>query len=388
MEYHIKDKSLIVDKFIGDATMAIFNAPNDLDDYVYKAVKTGMLMQERGEKYKVEHIGDLPEDAQISFYQQGDYIDMCVGPHICYTKALKAFKLTQTSGAYWKNDAKNKMLTRINGVAFATQEELAEYEKMMEEARARDHRKIGKEMSLFMTDDLIGKGLPMFLPKGYTVWQELENYIKDKERKLGYQHVMTPCVGTVDLYKTSGHWDHYKDGMFVMGDEEKDDEVFALRPMTCPFQYYVYKASQKSYRDLPKRYSETSTLFRNEDSGEMHGLTRVRQFTITEGHLIVRPDQMVDEFKKCLALAKHCLTVLGVEEDVTYHLSKWDPADTKKYIGTPEAWNSSEQHIREILTELNINFTALTWHGVPENKMLFPSIKSFFIKEKMPPMSL
>ena len=310
----------------------------------------------KDDEYKLDLIDGL-EDGNISVYDQGDFTDLCRGPHVDNTKLCKNFKLIKYSGVYWKGDANNHVMQRIYGVCFPTAEELEEHLKLLEEAKDRDHRKIGKEMHLFMSDDLVGRGLPMFLPKGYTVWQELENYIKAKERKLGYLHVMTPCVGTVNLYKTSGHWDHYKDGMFVLGDEETDKEVFALRPMTCPFQYYVYKAEQHSYRDLPLRYGETSTLFRNEDSGEMHGLTRVRQFTISEGHLIVRPDQMVKEFKDCIALAQYCLQVLGVEEDVTYHLSKWDPNNREKYIGDAEVWNQTEAHIRQMLEELNIPFT-------------------------------
>ena len=310
----------------------------------------------KDDMYKLDLISNL-EDGNITVYDQGDFTDLCRGPHVDNTKLCKNFKLVKHSGVYWKGDANNHVMQRIYGVCFPTAEELEAHLKELEEAKERDHRKIGKEMELFMTDDLVGRGLPMFLPKGYTVWQELENYIKDKERRLGYLHVMTPCVGTVNLYKTSGHWDHYKDGMFVLGDEETDKEVFALRPMTCPFQYYVYKAEQHSYRDLPLRYGETSTLFRNEDSGEMHGLTRVRQFTISEGHLIVRPDQMVKEFKDCIALAQYCLQVLGVEEDVTYHLSKWDPNNREKYIGDAEVWNQTEAHIRQMLEELNIPFT-------------------------------
>ena len=305
--------------------------------------------------YKLDLIADL-EDGNITVYDQGDFTDLCRGPHVDNVKLCKHFKLIRHSGAYWKGDSKNKMLQRIYGVCFPTAEELEAHLQLLEEAKERDHRKIGKDMNLFMVDDLVGRGLPMFLPKGYTIWQELENYIKEKERKLGYLHVMTPCVGTVNLYKTSGHWDHYKEGMFVLGDESKDKEVFALRPMTCPFQYYVYKNSQHSYRELPLRYSETSTLFRNEDSGEMHGLTRVRQFTISEGHLIVRPDQMVEEFKNCIALARHCLKTLGLEEDVTYHLSKWDPENREKYIGEPEVWEETQQHMRDMMHELGIGF--------------------------------
>lgn len=315
------------------------------------------FMEEKGEPYKVELIRDLPEDAEISFYSQGDFVDLCAGPHLMSTKGIKAFKLTSSSGAYWRGNEKNKMLSRIYGTAFAKKDELNAYLEQMEEAKKRDHNKLGREMELFTTVDVIGQGLPLLMPKGVIVIKELQRWIEDLEdNEWGYIRTKTPLMAKSDLYKISGHWDHYKDGMFVLGDEEKDKEVFALRPMTCPFQYYVYKAGQHSYRELPLRYSETSTLFRNEDSGEMHGLTRVRQFTISEGHLIVRPDQMVQEFKNCLALAKHCLETLGLQEDVTYHLSKWDPADMEKYIGEPQVWEETEGHIRQVLTELEIPF--------------------------------
>ena len=315
------------------------------------------FMEEKGEPYKVELIRDLPEDAIISFYSQGDFVDLCAGPHLMKTGAIKAFKLISSSGAYWRGKSENQMLARIYGTAYTKKDELAAYLEHLEDIKKRDHNKLGREMEIFTTVDVIGQGLPLLMPNGVIMLQELQRWIEDEETKRGYVRTKTPLMAKSDLYKISGHWDHYKDGMFVLGDEEKDDEVYALRPMTCPFQYYVYKNSQKSYRDLPLRYGETSTLFRNEDSGEMHGLTRVRQFTISEGHLIVRPDQMVDEFKGCLALAKYCLETLGVESDVTYHLSKWDPDNKAKYIGEPEVWEETEQHIRDILNELNIPFT-------------------------------
>lgn len=314
------------------------------------------LMEEKGEPYKVELINDLPEDSIISFYTQGDFTDLCAGPHLMNTKAVKYFKLTSSSGAYWRGNSDNKMLTRIYGTAFTKKSDLDERLEFLENIKLRDHNKLGRELELFTTVDVIGQGLPLIMPKGVQIIQTLQRWIEDEEERRGYVRTKTPLMAKSDLYKISGHWDHYKDGMFVLGDEEVDKEVFALRPMTCPFQYYVYKASQKSYRDLPIRYGETSTLFRNEDSGEMHGLTRVRQFTISEGHLIVRPDQMVEEFKGCIALAKYCLQTLGVEEDVTYHLSKWDPSNKEKYIGEPEVWEETEQHIRNILTELDIPF--------------------------------
>lgn len=315
------------------------------------------LMQDRGEPYKVELIRDLPEDAEISFYQQGDFIDLCAGPHLMSTKPLKAMKLISSSGAYWRGDEKNKMLTRVYGTAYTKKADLDAYLLHLEDIKKRDHNKLGRELELFTTVDVIGQGLPLLMPKGVQIIQTLQRWIEDEEEKRGYMRTKTPLMAKSDLYKLSGHWDHYKEGMFVLGDEETDKEVFALRPMTCPFQYYVYKASQKSYRDLPCRYGETSTLFRNEDSGEMHGLTRVRQFTISEGHLIVRPDQMVQEFKDCIALAQYCLQTLGVEEDVTYHLSRWDPENREKYIGEPEVWEKTEGDIRRILQELAIPFT-------------------------------
>ncbi len=314
------------------------------------------FMEERQEPYKVELIRDLPEDAEISFYRQGDFVDLCAGPHLMSTKGIKAFKLISSSGAYWRGKSENAMLQRIYGTAFNKKEELAEYLEYLDNIKNRDHNKLGREMELFTTVDVIGQGLPLLMPKGAKMIQTMQRWIEDEEEKRGYVRTKTPLMAKSDLYKISGHWDHYQDGMFVLGDEEVDKEVFALRPMTCPFQYYVYKASQKSYRDLPIRYGETSTLFRNEDSGEMHGLTRVRQFTISEGHLIVRPDQMAEEFKGCLALAKYCLDTLGVGEDVTYRLSKWDPNNKEKYIGDEAVWEDTQGQIRRVLTELEIPF--------------------------------
>ncbi len=315
------------------------------------------LMEKKGEPYKVQLIEELPVDAELSFYQQGDFVDLCAGPHLMSTKGIKAIKLISSSGAYWRGSEKNKMLTRVYGTAYTKNADLEAFLTHLEDIKKRDHNKLGREMELFTTVDVIGQGLPLLMPKGAKMIQTLQRWIEDEEEKRGYVRTKTPFMAKSDLYKISGHWDHYKEGMFVLGDEKVDKEVFALRPMTCPFQYYVYKASQKSYRDLPLRYGETSTLFRNEDSGEMHGLTRVRQFTITEGHLIVRPDQMVKEFKDCLALAKYCLETLGVEEDVTYRLSKWDPNNKEKYIGTEEVWEETQESIRNILKELDIKFT-------------------------------
>ncbi len=315
------------------------------------------FMEERQEPYKVELINDLPEDAEISFYSQGDFVDLCAGPHLMSTKNIKAYKLISSSGAYWRGKSENAMLQRIYGTAFNKKEELNEYLEYLENIKLRDHNKLGREMEIFTTVDVIGQGLPLLMPKGAKIIQTLQRWIEDEEdNNRGYVRTKTPLMAKSDLYKISGHWDHYRDGMFVLGDEEKDKEVFALRPMTCPFQYYVYKASQKSYRDLPIRYGETSTLFRNEDSGEMHGLTRVRQFTISEGHLIVRPDQVNDEFKGCLELAMYCLKTLGLDQDVTYRLSKWDPNNREKYLGDDEYWNSTQGRIREILEEANLPF--------------------------------
>ncbi len=313
--------------------------------------------EEKQEPYKVELIRDLPEGSEISFYSQGDFTDLCAGPHLMSTKGIKAFKLLSSSGAYWRGDEKRQMLTRVYGTAFDKKEELKQYLTQLEEAKKRDHNKLGREMELFTTVDVIGQGLPLIMPKGTIIIKELQRWIEDLEdNEWGYIRTKTPLMAKSDLYKISGHWDHYKEGMFVLGDEEKEKEVFALRPMTCPFQYYVYKATQHSYRELPLRYGETSTLFRNEDSGEMHGLTRVRQFTISEGHLIMRPDQIDEEFKNCVKLAKHCLTTLGLQDDVTYRLSKWDPKNTEKYIGDAQYWETSQNKMRELLDELNLNY--------------------------------
>ena len=329
-----------------------------LERFVLPRDEATKFMEEKGEPYKVELIRDLPEDAEISFYSQGDFVDLCAGPHLMSTKNIKAYKLISSSMAYWRGDSNKAQLQRIYGTAFQKKEELEAHLEYLEDIKRRDHNKLGREMQLFATVDVIGQGLPLLLPKGTKMIMKMQRWIEDlEEKEWGYVRTKTPFMAKSDLYKLSGHWDHYKEGMFVLGDEEKDKEVFALRPMTCPFQYFCYKNTQHSYRDLPIRYGETSTLFRNEDSGEMHGLTRVRQFTISEGHLIVRPDQMVEEFKGCLALAKYCLETLGLEEDVTYHLSRWDPENREKYIGEPEVWEETEGHIRNILQELGVNFT-------------------------------
>ena len=312
------------------------------------------LMRERNENYKIEHIGDLADETEFSFFQQGEYIDMCVGPHILYTKALKAFKITQQSGAYWKNDSENKMLTRINGVAFRTAEELAEYERQQAEARERDHRKIGREMNLFMTDELVGRGLPMFLPNGYIVWQELENYIKEKERRLGYLHVMTPCVGTVELYKTSGHWDHYKDNMFPA--MEMEGEAYVLRPMNCPHHMRIYANRPRSYRALPMRIGEIAHDFRYEASGTLKGIERGRHFCQNDAHLFVTPEQIKDEVAAVCDLIFDVYKDFGIT-DYRCVLSLRDPADKKKYHDDDEMWNNAESALRQVLTELGIDFT-------------------------------
>ena len=313
--------------------------------------------QEKNEPYKVELIEDLPEGSEISFYSQGDWTDLCAGPHLMSVKGVKAFKLLSSSSAYWRGSEKNAMLTRIYGTAYATKDELKEHLEQMEEAKRRDHNKLGREMKIFTTVDVIGQGLPLIMPNGVIMMQELQRWIEDEETKRGYIRTKTPLMAKSDLYKISGHWDHYKEGMFVLGDEENDKEVYALRPMTCPFQYYVYKAEQHSYRDLPIRLGETSTLFRNEDSGEMHGLTRVRQFTISEGHLVCMPEQIADEFKNCVNLAKYCLETLGLEEDVTYRMSKWDPENPDKYLGDAAEWDRVEGAMREILDDIGLEYT-------------------------------
>ena len=315
------------------------------------------FMQEKDEPYKVELIEELPEGAEISFYDQGEFVDLCAGPHLMNTKAIKAFKLTSSSMAYWRGDSEKARLQRIYGTAYNKKEELTAHLERMEDAKRRDHNKLGREMELFTTVDVIGQGLPLFTPKGTKMIMKLQRWIEDLEdNEWGYVRTRTPLMAKSDLYKISGHWDHYKDGMFVLGDEETDKEVFALRPMTCPFQYYVYKNTQKSYRDLPYRMGETSTLFRAEDSGEMHGLTRVRQFTISEGHLVIRPDQAEEELKSCLDLAYYVLNTLGLAEDVTFRLSKWDPANKKKYLGDDAYWENSQNALREVLKDKNLPF--------------------------------
>ena len=340
------------------------------------------LMQEKGEPYKVELIRDLPEDAVISFYRQGEFTDLCAGPHLFSTGAVKAFKLTSCTGAYWRGDANRKMLSRIYGTAFPTKDALAAYLAAVEEARSRDHNKIGRELGFFTTSEVIGQGLPILLPKGARVIQLLQRFVEDEEEKRGYLLTKTPFMAKRDLYRISGHWDHYRDGMFILGDaDDESKECFALRPMTCPFQYQVFLNRKRSYRELPMRLGETSTLFRNEDSGEMHGLIRVRQFTISEGHLILRPEQLADEFRGCLELARYMLEVLGLEEDCSYRFSQWDPSNREKYEGTAEQWNEAQSIMGKLLDDLGIDYKV----GIDEAAFYGPKldiqIKNVFGKE-------
>ena len=342
-------------------------------------------MESKNEPYKVELINDLPEDAVISFYTQGDFTDLCAGPHLDHTGRVKhnGFKLTKSCGAYWRGDSKRKMLQRIYGIAFPSKDELDEYLRKQEEALKRDHNKLGRELEFFTTVDVIGQGLPILLPKGARVIQTLQRWVEDEEQKRGYLLTKTPLMAKSDLYKISGHWDHYLDGMFVLGDpNDESKECFALRPMTCPFQYQVFLNRARSYRDLPMRLGETSTLFRNEDSGEMHGLIRVRQFTISEGHLILRPDQLEEEFKGCLELAKYCLDTVGMLEDCTFRFSQWDPANPKnKYEGTAEQWETAQAVMKQILDDLNVEYTI----GIDEAAFYGPKLdiqyKNVFGKE-------
>lgn len=315
------------------------------------------LFKEKGEDYKVELIEDLPEDAEISIYSQGEFVDLCAGAHLMSTGAVKAFKLTSATGAYWRGNSNNKMLCRIYGTAYPKAAALEERLHEIEEAKKRDHNKLGRELELFTTCDFIGQGLPILLPKGAKIIQLLQRFVEDEEARRGWQLTKTPLMAKSDLYKISGHWDHYLDGMFVMGDPADDSkECFALRPMTCPFQYQAYLNRPRSYRDLPLRYDETSTLFRNEDSGEMHGLIRVRQFTISEGHLMCTPEQLEDEFKACLELTTFMLKTLGLYEDVSYRFSQWDPDDKEKYIGTVEQWDEAQGVMAKILDHLEIPY--------------------------------
>ncbi len=336
---------------------------------------------EKGEIYKVELIEDLPEDAEISFYEQGEFTDLCAGPHVSSTSKVKAFCLTGTAGAYWRGDEKNKMLQRIYGTAFLNKTDMEEFLAAQEEARKRDHNKLGRELDIFTTVDVIGQGLPLLLPKGTKIIQTLQRWVEDHEEAHGWLRTKTPLMAKSDLYKISGHWDHYLDGMFVMGDPESDKEVFALRPMTCPFQYQAYLSKMRSYRDLPLRYAETSTLFRNEASGEMHGLIRVRQFTISEGHLMCRPDQLEEEFKNCLEMTNYMLKTLGLYEDVSYRFSQWDPNNREKYIGTEEQWDEAQGVMKTILDDLGLDYKIGIGEAAFYGPKLDIQIKNVFGKE-------
>ena len=332
------------------------------------------FMEEKGEPYKVELINDLPEDAVISFYKQGEFTDLCAGPHVDSTGRIKgnAIKLTACNAAYWRGDSNRQTLQRIYGVAFPKKDELDEYLAKQAEALKRDHNKLGRELEYFTTVDVIGQGLPIILPKGARVIQTLQRWVEDEEQKRGYLLTKTPYMAKRELYKISGHWDHYLDGMFVLGDPmDETKECFALRPMTCPFQYQVFLNRGRSYRDLPMRLGETSTLFRNEDSGEMHGLIRVRQFTISEGHLILRPEQLEEEFKGCLDLAKYCLGTVGLLDKCTFRFSQWDPANpNNKYEGTAEQWNEAQEVMGRILDDLNVDYTI----GIDEAAFYGPKL--------------
>ncbi len=338
------------------------------------------LMEEKNEPYKILLIDRVSEGEEISFYKQGEFVDLCAGAHLFSTGAVKAFKLTQCTGAYWEGKSENKMLKRVYGTAFPTKDELNAFLEMQEEAKKRDHNKLGRELGIFTTSELIGQGLPILLPKGARIIQLLQRFVEDEEQKRGWLLTKTPYMAKSDLYKISGHWDHYRDGMFVMGDPE-DKECFALRPMTCPFQYQAYLAEGRSYRDLPLRYNETSTLFRNEASGEMHGLIRVRQFTISEGHLMCTPEQLEDEFKNCLDLTIYMLKTLGLYEDVSYRFSQWDPADTGKYIGSAEDWEEAQGVMKRILDDIGINYKIGVGEAAFYGPKLDIQIKNVFGKE-------
>lgn len=353
-----------------------------LERFELSSAEAVKLMKDRDEPYKLELIEEhAGRGEKISFYKQGDFVELCAGPHIPDTGRVKAFRLTQCTGAYWHGDSKNKMLQRVYGTAFTKASDLTEYLTRQEEAKKRDHNKLGRELEYFTTSDLIGQGLPILLPKGARVIQLLERFVEDEEEKRGWLLTKTPFMAKSDLYKISGHWDHYRDGMFVLGNPDKDDEVFALRPMTCPFQYQAYLNKARSYRDLPLRYNETSTLFRNEASGEMHGLIRVRQFTISEGHLMCTPAQLEGEFKKCLELAIFMLKTLGLYEDVSYRFSKWDPNDRAKYIGTPEQWDEAQGVMRNILDDLGINYVEGIGEAAFYGPKLDIQIKNVYGKE-------
>ena len=336
----------------------IIKKGNKITRYTLPREEAIKFMEEKNEPFKVELIKDLPEDAEISFYDQGDFVDLCAGPHLMSTKGIKAFKLISSSMAYWRGDSNKARLQRIYGTAFSNKEDLKADLERREDAKNRDHNKLGREMGLFTTVDVIGQGLPLFTPKGTKMIMKLQRWMEDLEdNEWGYVRTRTPLMAKSDLYKISGHWDHYMDGMFILNKDDDDKETMALRPMTCPFQYYVYMNDQHSYRDLPYRMAETSTLFRNEDSGEMHGLTRVRQFTITEAHIILTPEQAEEELTRCVELCNYVMSTLGIAGDVTYRLSKWDPNNTDKYLGDEEYWNSTQDYLRQVMIKNDITFT-------------------------------
>ena len=361
---------------------AIVKSGLEIERFELEPVRAIEMLNEMGEPYKVELASEHADKGEpISFYKQGEFTDLCAGPHLMSVAPIKAIKLTNCTGAYWRGDAKNAQLCRVYGISFPKASLLEEYLTMQEEALKRDHNKLGRELELFTTSPLIGQGLPIMLPKGARIIQLLQRFVEDLEQANGWQLTKTPLMAKSDLYKLSGHWGHYKDGMFVLGDEEKDDEVFALRPMTCPFQYQAYLNRGRSYRDLPMRLNETSTLFRNEASGEMHGLIRVRQFTISEGHLMCTPEQLEDEFKHCLELAIYCLKTLGLYEDVSYRFSQWDPDDRDKYIGTEEQWDEAQGIMGKILDHLEIPYKIGIGEAAFYGPKLDIQIKNVFGKE-------
>lgn len=338
-------------------------------------------MQGFNEVYKMQLIEELPKKAPITFYKQGNFVDLCRGPHLTSTGKVKHVKLVQIAGAYWKGDEHNKMLTRIYGVAFEKKSELDEYIQKLEEAKKRDHNKLGRDMGLFMTEEHIGQGLPLFMPKGAKMMQTMMRFVEDEEERRGYMLTKTPYMAKSDLYKMSGHWDHYRDKMFIMGDEVMDDNVTALRPMTCPFQYMIYKNGLKSYRDLPCRYAETSTLFRKEASGEMHGLIRISQFTLADGHIVCTPEQLEDEFKGCVELCDFMLRTLGLREDVSFRFSRWDPKDKDKYIYDPKKWKEAEEQMKRILDDIGLEYTEATGEAAFYGPKLDIQIKNVYGKE-------
>ncbi len=340
---------------IKDKMQEIIDEDLDVRRFVLPKAEAIQLMKDRNEPYKVELIEEL-EDEMISLYRQGDFVDLCRGPHLPRTGMVEAFELLNVAGAYWRGDENNEMLQRVYATAFADKKELEEYLKQREEAKKRDHNKLGRKLDLFMTSDLVGQGLPLLKPKGAKVIQILQRFIEDEEEKRGYKRTLTPYMAKKDLYETSGHWQHYKDDMFVIGDEEKDEEVMGMRPMTCPFQFMIYNSKLRSYRDLPIRYAETSTLFRNEASGEMHGLIRVRQFTISEGHLICTPEQLEEEFLGVIDLVNYVMETIGIEDDIWYQFSKWDPDNKDKYIDNPEAWDDTQEKMENILEKMDLEY--------------------------------